>query len=268
MPDLADGLPAAVPDRLTVIYSAGRTGTRTLLETLKSAHPDEWVADVRRLRADLGEYHGWIQSHRVAGRRPVRTHDPAVAELIRARADLPVRMIVPIRDPVSAAVSSYFWNFPLRHGPSTPLPALEAIATDVAGGAFATRPDYYTGWLDFELAAFTGLDPYAVPVDRDAGYVRLERDRFTVILLRTEDLDVVAPAALAGLGLDVCDLQARQHDGTRQPYGSVYAAFRDRPRLPADWVDAQLATRFAAHFYDAAERAEIAARWSRASEPD
>lgn len=265
MPDLADALPTTVPDRLTIVYSAGKAGTRTLIETLKLARSEEWVADVRRLHMDLSEYHGWIETRRIAGRRPVRMHDPAVAEIIRAHVDLRVRMIVPIRDPVSAAVSSYFWNFSLRHGASAPLPTPKAIAAEIAAGAYATRPDYFTGWLDFELAAFTGIDPYAVPFDQQAGYVRFNRDRFTIVILRTEDLDRVASTALASLGLRVSNLGIRQHDAAHQAYGPAYAAFQGRPRLPAEWVDAQLATRFAVHFYSSPERAHIAARWSRRS---
>ncbi len=51
--------------------------------------------------------------------------------------------------------------------------------------------------------------------------------------------------------------------GDAKEYGPGYAEFRSNARLPADFLDRKLSSRYALHFYSEAERADIRDRWSR-----
>lgn len=262
MPNLALDVPATPPARVTLVYASGKVGTATMLRALEAALPDEWVGDVRTLAPDgLAELHGWVRATRP--RRRPRTHDGAVARLVHANPEMPVRLVTLVRDPVSTAVSSFFWNFELRY-PDRRIEALDhdSAVREIAAGGFASRPDYFTGWFARELRPATGIDVYARPFPHAAGFAAFRAGRFELVVVRLEDLDRVYADALAAIGVRAGPLPPAGHRGDRQPYGAAYERFKRRAGLPAGWVDEQLRSACARHFYTRAERELLRERWA------
>ena len=81
------------------------------------------------------------------------------------------------------------------------------------------------------------------------------------LLIRLGDLDRVAADAMREfLGLEDFRLTLA-NVGAEKDYGEIYTTFKQSP-LPADYVEAMYATKYARPFYTDAERAACAARWT------
>ena len=83
-----------------------------------------------------------------------------------------------------------------------------------------------------------------------------------MLLMRLELDDVDKECAIADfLGEPSFSMQSA-NVGESRDYADGYRRFKREARLPPDYVERKLASRYAQHFYSAEERREIARRWT------
>jgi hypothetical protein len=167
-----------------------------------------------------------------------------------------------VRDPVARAASALFQIGGAWEAEPDDARAVEALArslTDLFDGGRAGLD-----WFDAQLRPVTGIDVYAQPFDRDAGWQVLTNDRFRVLVLRFEDMASAAGPALAALlDLDEPPDLAHSNEAGRKGYAARYDLFKHTAQLPERVLDAAYGSRLATHFYTAAEREGFRHRWDR-----
>ncbi|MEZ5540430.1 MAG: putative capsular polysaccharide synthesis family protein [Pseudomonadota bacterium] len=182
------------------------------------------------------------------------------------RSRYPLRVITLVREPVANNVSMFFQiidqylGTDLAHADCS----IDALIDVFIAQYTHSRP---LTWLDAEVKTHFGIDVFEHPFPVEQGYTVINRDRISLLVLRVELDDRVKAQAIGDfLGLDNFEL-VRSNVASQKSYAAQYAQFRDRVRLPAALLEQMYESRYARHFYSAAERAAFRARWSGASGP-
>jgi hypothetical protein len=255
------------PGKPVVVYTIGKTGSSTVLATLRAAVPHRPALQIHHLqphRVALSEaaYRRLdppiVAAHVVAAQHAIRHARPSVAA--------PWDVITLVREPMAQDLSVFF-QVAERRGfirfdaggnlvePAS-VPALHERFLDWRDHEDDAR------WFDEDFEPSLGIDVYAAPFDPARGFARLDGERARVLLLRNEDLRRVGPAALGDfLGIDPPAL-VTANVGDDKRYAAIYRAVRSLG-MPAELVDRLHATKLAQHFYTAEELAAARAIWVR-----
>lgn len=222
------------PGRPIVVFQMGKVGSRSLYEALArvSGRPVFHVHNLRPGTPDA--VHALVRRAVIEGRRATD-------------------FVIPVRDPIARAVSTFFEVAP--SDPERPL-ALAAETRRFLDDA----PQDSVLWFERQLRPTVGVDVYATPfVD---GHATLDgADGHRVLLLRAE-LPDARKSELVGRFLELPPPRLPRANGTAaKSYGGHYARFVAEGPLPAPYVDLVYATRFARHFFTDAERDRLAAYW-------
>lgn len=175
-----------------------------------------------------------------------------------------VRVISPIRDPVSRNVSAFFQN--LHRFVDEPS---RACVRDLQQ-AFIDRyrHDAVANWFETELHRTLGIDVYGHEFDPAVGHARLSQGRIDLLLFKIELPDATITRLLADLlELDSLTLTGANEAATKKGPGyDLYEPFRKTLVLPDELADSIYDSKFAQHFYTPEERAEARARWTTVAE--
>lgn len=116
-------------------------------------------------------------------------------------------------------------------------------------------------WFDRELRAVFGIDVYAAPFPQNDGYAIYENTRARVLLIRLEDLERCAPAAMRDfIGIPDFQLVAK-NVGEQKGYQNIYSQFVRTACFPDEFIEMMRHNRYAQHFYSGAELDKESARW-------
>ena len=113
------------------------------------------------------------------------------------------------------------------------------------------------------FARAVGVDVFATPFPRQAGYAVYRSGGVTVLLLRLEDLDRCAREAFQQVfGLETFAL-VDENVASEKAYRDMYRRVRQQLRLPESYLQKMYESRYATHFYSADEVQQFRARWAR-----
>jgi hypothetical protein len=258
-----------------LVYTMGKVGSSSLARSLEKAAPEFDVLHFHRLvperlaRADdlyreAARRHGGTPAAQMGRARHVW-----LGQYLSRRIDRGPpggnrwTVITLIRDPVARNTSSFFQNLFFRVGydwaEQLQSKSLDAVVADL-GRLFLdsyaredwwalSKDENFLTWFDDELRQTFGIDVLAEPFPTDIGFKIYEGPRARVLLIRLEDLDGCAPAAMqAFLGLPAFELQ-RRNVAAGKRYASLYRRFVESVELPAEYVDRLYGSRVARHFY-------------------
>ena len=225
-----------------LVYQMGKVGSRSILEALRKA-PGIDVFHVHRIGADI---------------------HPNLARRISARKER-AKIITMVRDPISRNISSYFHlldnHFKTRDAhrkySTEEITAyfFEYIMTDVEDAI---------GWFDEEFGAMTGIDIYQHEFPAERKWSRIESDPYEVLILRVDLEDARKQEVICDfLGIDELRL-ARSNKGDARPNGVEYKRFAGSIRLPQEYLQRNLESRFTRHFYSDQEIRQMYDRWQDA----
>lgn len=236
-------------ERVIIVHTMGKVGSMALTEAIRHAEPPAAaVFHTHRLVAldDPG-----VVEERL-GLAPRRTWfvSDALLECLE-QAPRPCSVISVARDPVERNVSGFFQTIerytadrrPLRPGGRPP--AVEALVE-----TFVERYPHLavTRWLDREISARFGLDPYAVDFDHRRGWVEQRSGETTFAIARHDRLRQVGPQMLSScLGVDVGDLPVR-NVSTEKHISATYREFRQALHVPEGILDALYGSRYSTYF--------------------
>lgn len=175
------------------------------------------------------------------------------------------KVISLVRDPVARQVSDYFhhidrhlpdWRSRWRDGSLT----IEEVTESFLGAIDPTRH-----WFEGEILGVLGIDVYAQPFPHEAGYNVYNRPpKVTLLVIRLEDMDRVAGAAVEKV-LGLKGLKPHPFNlGSQSDYGEIYRQFKNAP-LPQWYLEKAYSGRMACHFYTNAELDRFAQKWARRS---
>lgn len=178
------------------------------------------------------------------------------------------QVITMVRDPVAQNISSFFQILDLLVPDY--LRKLETGALSMADLRDLFLEHYppdniFIRWFDDELGRVLDLDVYAYPFATALGHDRIRLDHVDLLIIRLEDFDRVAAAAVRSfLGLQQFQL-VRRNEAEQKAYKALYDRFRNEIELPASYVDGVYESRYARHFYSDAERRAFRGRLNVAS---
>jgi hypothetical protein len=260
-------------ERRVVVYTRGKSGSESILRSLEDADPSLRVHHVHtlsppRVARMMREYGESFPVKPMVPRHLLET-DAVRRELEAGGETERFRVVTTIRDPVAREVSSFFQVMPRRvpedvYGEWIADPERPGLLEELEK-RFVAEARVRSGldWFAEEMEPVFGVDVFAAPFPRGAGYAIYTGARADVLLIRVEDLSRVAAAAFREfLGMEDFRLE-RANVAEDKEYDALYRAFLARARLPVSFLDEMYGARLARHFYSEAEIAGFRAAWER-----
>jgi len=170
------------------------------------------------------------------------------------------KIISLVREPVGRNISYYFevldllWKSERAH---------EHVGVDQLVAEFHERFSHDRGikWFDNEFKPTLGIDVYEHPFPHDLGFLRIDSGPYEVLIMRHDLDDREKEKRLANLiGVPTVSLTPK-NVSSQKAYSAVYREFLDRINLSDDYVDDLLDSKYARHFFSAAEIARVRATW-------
>lgn len=171
-----------------------------------------------------------------------------------------------VREPVAMKVSALFhlldqhipdWQQRHENG-KLPMSEIEEL--------FYSKSEFgFNGldtWYNIQLKALWGIDIFATDFPKEKGYEIYKTDQISLLIIRLEDLNQVAPNAFDDfMGLKEFSL-SNVNVGDEKSYADLYKEFKTLA-LPENYVKEGYATHYARHFYTDAELEKFRKRWLR-----
>lgn len=246
-----------------IIFSAQKTASTAVAEALRAV-AGQAVFHFHFLDADymrsVGKAMGWRELTNVG------LNDDSLKALGGAftsalmREGRRLRVVTLVRDPIARNVSRYFenldtlWNVERAH---------EQIDVGQLLAEFHQRFDHEEGinWFDREFRPVLGIDVYEQAFPHDLGLLRIDSSPYELLIMRHDLDDRLKEKSLAEFVDSASVSIVPKNVGSQKPYARVYRDFLQRLELPEKYVDHQLGSKYACHFFGADELASLRAKW-------
>lgn len=209
-------------------------------------------------RVSLGRF----VSQKAAAGRPIPPHiDNSYLVLEWLDAGQAIDFITLVRDPFARNLSAFFQNIDVFMDNPTKATAKEIVAAFMK----RYRQQLPLEWFDRQVRDPLGIDVFTHEFDASEGYGTIEFERHRMLILRHES-STAKKRQLVGDFLDVPMPElTRVNTTSGKRTGAQYAAVKKQLRLPAEFAEEMLDSRYCRHFFSAAERDLMWARWVEGS---
>lgn len=255
-----------------LVYQMGKVGSSSIVDSLKAMKLDRPIfhmhflnpENIQRAERMLREIYGG----RYNVNRWALYESRFVIRHFLQRPNRGLKIVSLVREPVARNVSSFFQNIDKF------IPDCAArYDTGQIGVAEIARHylrdfhehSYPLTWFDDEMKSVFEIDVYSLEDmrHRDRRTFVYRRNSVELLVLRTEDIYDVAQQALQEF-LEVAEFSLRNanvaHD---KNYDRAYRDFREKLRLPDEYLTQMYESKFARHFYSAPEIEKFYSHWSR-----
>ena len=228
-----------------IIYQMGKVGSTSIYHSLSKLYPGVVL-----------HAHDFSSQH----------EDWRVRRLYRwARAgERSLNLISLIREPIGRNVSAFFENF-LR---DTGIPYEQAnFSLDELRRIFLAnyRHEIPLDWFDKHIRRNFGIDVYATPFP-ECGYATYAQGKVRLLVLRSEVNDRQKTEVIKEfLGLPEFEIFNR-NVGEDKLYAETYRQFKEKVKLPRDYVTKLCESRYFTHFYSRDVIDQMRRRWSEPEE--
>lgn len=212
------------------VYQMGKVASRSICEPLQEVYPGRVV-----------------HAHRF----DVDGHAGETMELLKYwRSDSPpafMPIISLTRDPVDRNVSAFFQNFKLYTGVS---PERSTHSMSELLDCFLEVFPHHIPlvWFDDKIKGEFGLDVFAHPVSPE-GILTVEHQRTPLLVMRMEASDEIKSKAVQDfLHIPEFSVGHRNESGEKD-YSSLYQQFKKEVRLPEEYVENMIESKYYRHFY-------------------
>ncbi len=252
-----------------IIFQSGKVGSSSIHASLMKKYEDLGIVTPvyhAHVLVNIDARIDFVQKTRPSAKATIKMLRES--QKLRAQIDAHPKqtwnVINLVRDPVAIKVSALFqtlheyfpnWEADFKANRLT----LDDLQTHLL-----TQKEFgvtgFEAWYESQIKPLWNLDVLELPFSREKGYQIYREPRLNMIIFRLEDLDRVAERAFEefiGLrGVQIINTNL----GEQKKYAEIYRQFKERP-LPAEYVDAIYATRFARHFYTDEEIKEFRKKW-------
>ncbi len=245
---------------LVLVYQMAKVGSSTVTSALESVgglsvfqvhvmNPDS----IRRLHAGL--------RHKGLARFQMDTDliGRALFEEI-IKPGHKAKIITLVREPIGRNISFYFHNLDVLWETAD---AHENVELPLLLDEFGTRFGHQRSinWFDREFKPVLGVDVYKHEFPRDVGHLRIDTERYDVLIMRTDLEDASKAKCMEEfLGVEGLSLVPK-NVASRKPYADVYRKFLDAVELPEGYVNEMLDSKYTRHFFSPEEIASLRAKW-------
>ena len=172
----------------------------------------------------------------------------------------PLNIISLTREPIGRNISAFFQNFKRDTGVHY---AKANIAIEDLGSLFLSRYKHEIPlkWFDKNIQENFGIDVYAAPFP-ECGFATYSNANVRLLVMRCEISDQEKVRAIhAFLGLKHFEL-VKRNVGEEKEYAQTYREFKNKVKLPPNYIAKFCESRYFKHFYDAAVIEKVKRRWS------
>ena len=184
--------------------------------------------------------------------------------------DQPWNVISLVRDPVAQKISAMFqlideyipdWQERLESGRLALADLQKLFYEEEELGTFHGLDH----WFDNQIKSIWDIDVYNVPFDKKKGFQIYERGSVHLLIIRLEDLNLVARRAFHDF-VGIRDFSIISTNvGNEKPYRKLYEEFKKLP-VASTYLDAAYTTRYARHFYSDQEINAFRKNWSHSDD--
>jgi hypothetical protein len=231
-----------------LIYCTGRVGSIAMFNALYNRGVFSFKIedlDPDSSRQQRGTTH-WVYQHIARPRRPAK-------------------VILIVRNPVALMVSDFLPKLKWITGdPDAHLHLAPTELVQIFNERYFAeeRHTEKLNWFEEQPQRFLGIDVYAHPFDRKAGWTRFETPRYEVLVIRTE-MDDRIKSEVVGDFVGVPDLEIKRINvGESNHYGKAYSAFKRELRIDPAHLNQIHNSRWGQHFYGDEQLEEMNAAWS------
>lgn len=217
----------------------------------------------------------WLQHDRSQSVAEFPALNVDLVHRIKTRTGLPLKVIVPIREPVARNVAAY-WRVLQSRNIMSP-DRLKVCDTTCVQKMFIYNynMNYPDQWFQLELMDLFGFNPFELEFDHDLGYSIYDVDDHKILIIRLENCDERLHEALYKLlGVKNIHMQemntyeGKKWKNSHGDYGiKRYKEFKATP-LPRDFVNKHYDLDYAQHFWTDEERRELVGKWTTICEKD
>jgi len=261
---------------LTLVYSPGKVGSRTVEATLRKHLPGDDVIHIHSLVAlENGILEAACSQHRpemlglfalqpptwqwvrllLSINNQLRFLSSSTAGAIRK----PL-VVTGVREPVALYLSTAFQNW-MTYG-ATP----EGLTASCLRERLTTVPwhEWCNLWFTQELKGILGIDVFAQPFNPHQGWEIYENDLVRVLLIRQESLAHMPEAFGAFLNVDPATVAVQTTNTSEaKDYGRHYDEVKRSFRLTDGELNAVYRLPYVTHFYSPTEVECFKNRWQR-----
>lgn len=166
------------------------------------------------------------------------------------------------REPISRNVSHFFQKFTEYSGhhfnefsPDSPDKLLRLFLDSY-------DHDLATYWFEEHIQRNFGIDVYSRDIP-NCGYQFYEKGRVRVLLIKLETDNAKKEDAIKKFfNLDSFTI-SNSNISKKKPYGTLYQSFVEKVRLPRDYIEARLSSRYFKHFYDEKTSNAVWDKWHK-----
>jgi Putative capsular polysaccharide synthesis protein len=183
-----------------------------------------------------------------------RIHAAKIKHCINRHPQREIKIITIVREPLAQIISQVFQQLSLFD-----LDDLRSLSPDNKQLDF----DYPGNWCEDELRAFSGIDILKQKFVPEKGYEIYKHNKFSVLLIRFEDLKrVFATAMNEFTGIGAWELESKNLSENKD-YSRKYQYFKNEVRIDPDVFSHVYTSGFAKQFYSEKDIAEFKNRWRK-----
>jgi hypothetical protein len=175
------------------------------------------------------------------------------------------RIITLVREPIGRNLSAYFQNLEIffandydKKRNTLNQPILEEVMETYINKFDHDKP---MRWFDEEIKGILGIDVFAEPFSVDEGYKIYSNENYDMLLIRMESLDASVKKAIHEY-LDLDDFELiKTNIGSDKGYSVLYSQVKENIRLPSEYLDRLLSSKYMLKFYSVDEIEKIRSKW-------
>ena len=227
-----------------LVLQMGKVGSTSITNSLKKFYPGASV-----------HCHNFSSGYIINWRVPA-------LYAYREKTGCPLKIISPVREPVSRNISAFFhdralkYRLPLLENPQK---HIQKLKDDFLNHYGTQKIDT---WFDNQILSNFGIDVYNQPFPKDTGYQKISHNNIELLIMQIELPDATKEKIIQEFtGLEKFQLQ-KEKVGSKQEYGKFYQYFKQTIRLPQSYITRLLNTKYFTHFYDEKMAQKIREKWA------
>jgi hypothetical protein len=236
-----------------LVYTMGKVASMSILHTVSKRLPHVKTFAMHYMNQENLDR----QEHILKGsiyRKMHTDHALHIRSCIDQNPDKEIKIITVIRDPLAQVISDVFQHLSYHR-----LDELKYLSTDNRQVNF----NYPEEWTDQELFPFSGIDILKENFDPEKGYEIHHKGRYSILVLRYEDLPGVFPAAMEEFtGIKSWRLADRNRSKDKE-YAASYARFKSELKVSPEVIQHVYSSDFVRHFYTDGEIERFRELWRR-----
>lgn len=151
-----------------------------------------------------------------------------------------VKIITMVRDPIKRNISHFWYCLPAYGG--RPENSIENLTE-----LFLKKEKHITPliWFIEELRYMTGINVYSYPWNEEQNYIRINKDNFEVLILKTETSNQIKEKILK----DFLGFEVKIESNRNVKYDPNFVKFSSEIKLPLSYLEDMKNSNYYQHFY-------------------